>query len=58
MGEGGSLGAGRMRTALGLIELLFSSILSRKIFRERLSKLEIAGMGLLTLGLVIVTIAR
>lgn len=41
---------------LGLIELLFSSIVSRKIFREKLSKLEIAGMALLTLGLVIVTL--
>jgi len=43
---------------LGLIELLFSSILSRKIFRERLSKLEVTGMALLTLGLVIVTVGR
>jgi len=43
---------------LGLVELLFSSILSRKIFREKLSNLEIAGMLLLTLGLIIVTLAR
>lgn len=43
---------------LGLIELLFSSILSRKIFRERLTRLEITGMGLLTAGLVIVTVGR
>jgi drug/metabolite transporter (DMT)-like permease len=41
---------------LGLVELLFSAALSRKIFRERLSRLEAAGMLLLTLGLVIVTL--
>ena len=43
---------------LGLVELLFSSIVSRKIFREKLSRLEIIGMLLLTLGLVIVTLGR
>ena len=43
---------------LGLVELIFASVVSRKIFRERLSKLEIAGMGLLTLGMVIVTLGR
>ncbi len=43
---------------LGLIELIFASIVSRRIFRERLSRLEIAGMGLLTLGLVIVTLGH
>lgn len=43
---------------LGLVELLFSSIVSRKIFREKLSRLEIVGMLLLTLGLVIVTLGR
>lgn len=41
---------------LGLVELLFASVVSRKIFRERLSRLEIAGMGLLALSLVIVTL--
>lgn len=41
---------------LGLVELLFSSIVSRKLFREKLSQLEIAGMLLLALGLVIVTL--
>jgi drug/metabolite transporter (DMT)-like permease len=41
---------------LGLVELLFAAVLSRKIFRERLSKLEISGMLLLALGLVIVTL--
>ncbi len=43
---------------LGLVELIFSSIVSRKLFREKLSRLEIAGMGLLTLGLVIVTLGK
>ena len=43
---------------LGLVELIFASVVSRKIFRERLNKLEIAGMLLLVLGLVIVTLGR
>ena len=41
---------------LGLVELLFSYVVSRRIFRERLSRLELAGIGVLTLGLVIVTL--
>ena len=43
---------------LGLVELLFSYAVSRRIFRERLSPLEIAGIGVLTLGLIIVTLQR
>ena len=43
---------------LGLVELLFSYVVSRRIFRERLSPLEIAGIGVLTLGLIIVTLQR
>jgi drug/metabolite transporter (DMT)-like permease len=43
---------------LGLVELLFSYVVSRRIFRERLSRLEVAGIGVLTLGLVIVTLQR
>ncbi|MCZ7566305.1 MAG: EamA/RhaT family transporter [Burkholderiales bacterium] len=43
---------------LGLIELLFSAVVSRRFFRERMSALEIAGVALLTLGLVIVTFTR
>jgi drug/metabolite transporter (DMT)-like permease len=39
---------------LGLIELVFSSIVSRKVFRERLNALELAGMSLITAGLVLV----
>jgi drug/metabolite transporter (DMT)-like permease len=41
---------------LGLVELLFSYAVSRRLFRERLTRLEIAGIALLTLGLVIVTL--
>jgi drug/metabolite transporter (DMT)-like permease len=43
---------------LGLVELLFSYVVSRRVFRERLSRLELGGIALLTLGLVIVTLAR
>ena len=43
---------------LGLIELLIAPAVSRKLFREKLSRTEITGMALLTLGLVIVTLAR
>jgi len=43
---------------LGLVELLFSYVVSRRVFRERLSALELAGMAVLALALVIVTLAR
>jgi len=43
---------------LGLVELLFSAVVSRRFFRERMSALEVAGVALLTLGLVIVTLRR
>jgi drug/metabolite transporter (DMT)-like permease len=43
---------------LGLVELIFSMVISRRVFRERLGKLELAGIALLSLGLVIVTLAR
>ena len=43
---------------LGLVELLFSYVVSRRIFRERLSPLEIAGISVLTLGLAVVTLQR
>ena len=43
---------------LGLVELLFSYVVSRRVFRERLSRLELGGIALLTLGLVAVTLAR
>jgi drug/metabolite transporter (DMT)-like permease len=43
---------------LGLVELLFSYVVSRRVFRERLSHVEMAGIALLTLGLVFVTMGR
>jgi drug/metabolite transporter (DMT)-like permease len=41
---------------LGLIELLFSYAVSRKIFREKLTTLELSGIALLTVGVVVVTL--
>lgn len=41
---------------LGLIELVFSYAVSRRIFRERLGRVEIAGMALLALGVAAITI--
>jgi drug/metabolite transporter (DMT)-like permease len=49
--------AAHVRT-LGLIELLFSYVVSRRVFRERLSRRELAGIALLALGLVVVTLRR
>jgi drug/metabolite transporter (DMT)-like permease len=43
---------------LGLVELVFSYIVSRRIFRERLGGVEIAGMALLALGVAIITVVR
>jgi len=37
---------------LGLIELYFSYIVSRRVFRERLGTAELCGLVLLALGLV------
>jgi drug/metabolite transporter (DMT)-like permease len=39
---------------LGLIELVFSYAVSRRLFRERLSRRELGGMGLLALGVILV----
>lgn len=41
----------RVRT-LGLIELYFSYIVSRRVFRERLGKAELLGLVLLAIGLI------
>jgi drug/metabolite transporter (DMT)-like permease len=49
--------AANVRT-LGLVELIFSYVVSLKIFRERLSKLELSGMTLIALGIVVITLAR
>jgi len=42
---------------VGLIEMLFSYVVSRRIFREHLSGREIAGMVLIVSGVVIITLA-
>ena len=42
--------------SLALIELLFSYIVSRRIFKERFGRLQIAGMLVLIAGLVLVTL--
>jgi drug/metabolite transporter (DMT)-like permease len=39
---------------LGLVEVLFSYIISRRVFRERLGTLELFGLLLLTLGVAVV----
>jgi drug/metabolite transporter (DMT)-like permease len=41
---------------LGLVELLFSFGVAHRFFRERLTPAEIAGVCLLTLGLVVITL--
>lgn len=43
---------------LGLVELLFSYAVSRRVFREQFNRRELVGIVLLTLGLVIVTLKR
>jgi len=47
--------AAHVRT-LGLIELVFSYAVARKLFREKLSQRELAGMGMLALGVVLITL--
>jgi drug/metabolite transporter (DMT)-like permease len=42
---------------LGLVELLFSLAFARRFFREKVSGLEMAGMGLLAVSLGLVTLA-
>ena len=44
--------------ALGMVELLFSYVVSRRLFSERLTALERAGLALLAAGLVAVTLIR
>ena len=43
---------------LGLVELLFSSAISRRLFKERLTGTEITGLALLVLGVALVALAR
>jgi drug/metabolite transporter (DMT)-like permease len=47
--------AAHVRT-LGLVEVLFSYLVSLRIFRERLSPVEIAGLVLLVLGVAAITV--
>jgi drug/metabolite transporter (DMT)-like permease len=49
--------AAHVRT-LGLIELLFSYTVSRRVFRERLTRRELLGVALLALALIVVTRRR
>lgn len=48
--------AAHVRT-VGLIELVFSYAVSLKLFREKLSRLELAGMAFLALGIAVITLA-
>jgi drug/metabolite transporter (DMT)-like permease len=43
---------------VGLVELLFSYVVSHRVFRERLTLAERAGLALVTLGMVGVLNAR
>ena len=43
---------------LGMVELLFGYVVSRRFFSERLSGVEIVGMVLLTIGFVVITLVR
>lgn len=43
---------------LFLVELLFSYLVSRRLFRERLSRNEVLGVVLLTVGLAVITLGR
>jgi drug/metabolite transporter (DMT)-like permease len=43
---------------LGLVELVFSAVVSRRFFRERMTRREWAGMLLLVAGVVIITLRR
>ena len=47
--------AAHVRT-LGLVELVFSYAVSRRFFREKLSPRELAGMALLALGVVLISL--
>jgi drug/metabolite transporter (DMT)-like permease len=47
--------AAHVRT-LGLIELVFSMAVARRFFREKLTPLEMSGIGLLAGGIVLVTL--
>jgi len=48
--------AAHVRT-LGLVELVFSYAVSMKLFRERMTRLELAGMAFLAAGIAVITLA-
>lgn len=48
--------AAQVRT-LGLVELVFSYAVSRKLFRESMSRLELAGMAFLAAGIAVITLS-
>jgi uncharacterized membrane protein len=43
---------------LALIELVFVYAVSQRIFREKITRREITGMGMLAAGLLMVTLTR
>jgi drug/metabolite transporter (DMT)-like permease len=43
---------------LALIELVFALVISQRVFRERFTRLELAGIAVLVCGLVVVTLQR
>ena len=47
--------AAHVRT-LGLVELIFSYLVSLRLFKERLAKRELAGIALLAAGVVVITL--
>jgi drug/metabolite transporter (DMT)-like permease len=49
--------AANVRT-LGLVELIFSYVVSLRLFREKLSAMELGGMALIAIGIAGVTLGR
>jgi drug/metabolite transporter (DMT)-like permease len=43
---------------LALVEIFFGYVISRRFFRERVTRIEVIGMALLAIGLAAVTLAR
>ena len=66
MGAAASMGwftAYAMRSAVdvrivGLVEVLYSYAVSRRLFREKVSALEIGGMAMVVVGIVLVSVGR
>jgi len=49
--------AAHVRT-LALVEVFFGYVVAHRFFRERVNRVELAGMALLVIGLVVVTLGR